>query len=244
MRVIIKRNSKSMGEWIAIYIVEKINNFIPTKEKPYFILGLPIGESSWAMYKEFIELFRDNLVSFKNVVIFNILHKHHDTSDNQVKSNSNFLYINFFKYIDIPLKNINIFYVDFENKSKNSSKIQYQKYIEKIKYYGGMDIFVGGVADNGNISFNEFNICLNLSRNNEIPIGIGIIFEIQEVLIIANGYSTSKFLWHAIEGSINHLYNISALQLHNKGIIICDEEAISEVKVKTYNYYKSIELSI
>ena len=72
MRVLILKDSKSIGEWAAAYIVEKIKNFIPTTEKPYFVLGLPTGSSPLAMYKELVKLYKDGVVSFKNVVTFNM----------------------------------------------------------------------------------------------------------------------------------------------------------------------------
>lgn len=37
------------------------------------------------------------------------------------------------------------------------------------------------------------------------------------------------------------MWTISALQLHPKGIIVCDEEAVGELKVGTYRYFKDIE---
>jgi len=44
-----------------------------------------------------------------------------------------------------------------------------------------------------------------------------------------------------VEGSINHIWTISALQMHPKGIIVCDEDATAELKVGTYKYFKDIE---
>jgi glucosamine-6-phosphate deaminase len=37
------------------------------------------------------------------------------------------------------------------------------------------------------------------------------------------------------------MWTISALQLHPKGIIVCDEDATAELKVGTYKYFKDIE---
>jgi glucosamine-6-phosphate deaminase len=37
------------------------------------------------------------------------------------------------------------------------------------------------------------------------------------------------------------MWTISALQMHPKGIIVCDEAATIELKVGTYNYFKDIE---
>ncbi|MCD4695518.1 MAG: glucosamine-6-phosphate deaminase, partial [Bacteroidales bacterium] len=48
-------------------------------------------------------------------------------------------------------------------------------------------------------------------------------------------------LHHAIEGSVNHMWTISSLQLHPKGIIVCDDVATVELKVGTVNYFKDIE---
>ena len=42
-------------------------------------------------------------------------------------------------------------------------------------------------------------------------------------------------------GAVNHMWTISALQMHEHGIIVCDEEAADELKVSTYKYFKDIE---
>jgi glucosamine-6-phosphate deaminase len=60
-------------------------------------------------------------------------------------------------------------------------------------------------------------------------------------LIIVNGYNKARALQHAVEGSVNHMWTISALQMHPRGIIVCDEEATIELKVGTANYFKGIE---
>jgi glucosamine-6-phosphate deaminase len=44
-----------------------------------------------------------------------------------------------------------------------------------------------------------------------------------------------------VEEGINHMWTVSVLQLHPKGIIVCDEDATLELKVKTLKYYKDIE---
>jgi glucosamine-6-phosphate deaminase len=60
-------------------------------------------------------------------------------------------------------------------------------------------------------------------------------------MIIVNGYGKARALKHAIEGSVNHMWTVSALQTHPKGIIVCDEEATIELKVGTVKYFKDIE---
>ena len=63
----------------------------------------------------------------------------------------------------------------------------------------------------------------------------------REVMILANGHLKARALQAAIEGSVNHMWTISALQMHEHGIIVCDEEAADELKVSTYKYFKDIE---
>lgn len=63
----------------------------------------------------------------------------------------------------------------------------------------------------------------------------------KEVLIIVNGHNKAQALHQAVEGSINHMWTITALQLHPRGIIVCDESATEKITVGTYRYFKEIE---
>ena len=63
----------------------------------------------------------------------------------------------------------------------------------------------------------------------------------KEVLILVNGHNKARALYQAIEGSVNHFWTISILQMHPNGIIVCDEAATVELKVGTYRYFKEIE---
>jgi glucosamine-6-phosphate deaminase len=74
-----------------------------------------------------------------------------------------------------------------------------------------------------------------------LTVGVGTVLDADEVLIIVNGHNKARALKHAIEGSVNHIWTISALQMHQKGIIVCDEEATDELKVGTVKYFKDIE---
>ena len=67
MRLIIPEGN--IGDWAAAYVVKKIKEFKPTKEKP-FVLGLPTGSTPEKMYKKLVELYREGDVSFENVITF------------------------------------------------------------------------------------------------------------------------------------------------------------------------------
>ena len=106
MRLIIQPNYENVSRWAANYVASRINAFKPTEEKP-FILGLPTGSSPLGMYKALIELNKKGVVSFKNVITFNMdeyigLPKEHP------QSYHSFMWNNFFSHIDINPDNVNI----------------------------------------------------------------------------------------------------------------------------------------
>jgi len=86
-----------------------------------------------------------------------------------------------------------------------------------------------------------FDNDVNKVPKTALTVGVGTVMDAEEVLIIVNGHNKARALQHAIEEGVNHMWTISALQMHPKGIIVCDEEATSELKVGTVKYFKDIE---
>lgn len=265
MRVLILKDSKSIGQWAAAYVAEKIRSFVPTPEKPNFVLGLPTGSSPLAMYKELISLYKDGVVSFKNVITFN-MDEYVGLPKSHPESYWSFMHNNFFNHVDVPAENINILNGNPGDLSEKALKEECARYEEKIKAVGGIDLFLGGVGVDGHLAFNEPGSSLSSRTRdkeltmdtrivnsrffdndiNKVPelaltVGVGTVLDAKEVLIMVNGHNKARALWHAIEGGVNHMWTISALQLHARGIIVCDEPATMELKVGTYKYFKDIE---
>ena len=71
MRLIIQPDYQSVSKWAAHYVAAKIKAAHPTPDKP-FVLGCPTGSSPLGMYKELIDLNKKGIVSFQNVVTFNM----------------------------------------------------------------------------------------------------------------------------------------------------------------------------
>ena len=86
-----------------------------------------------------------------------------------------------------------------------------------------------------------FNNDINLVPKTALTVGVGTIMDSKEVLILVNSHAKARALYHAVEGSINHMWTVSVLQMHEKGIIVCDDAATAELKVGTVNYFKDIE---
>lgn len=257
MRVII--TDKNVGDWAAVYVAKKINEFKPTKERP-FVLGLPTGGTPLEMYKRLIQLNKDGIVSFENVVTFNMDEYVGLAPDND-QSYHHYMFSNFFNHIDIPKENVNIL-----NGLVEDYEAECQRYEDKIKSYGGINLFLGGIGPDGHIAFNEpgsslssrtrdkeltmdtiianarfFNGDINAVPKLALTVGVGTILDAEEVLIMVTGLNKARALQHGIEEGVNHMWTISALQLHKKGIIVSDEAACSELKVATYRYFKDME---
>ena len=259
MRVIIEPNYELVSKWAANYVAKKINEFDPSDSKP-FVLGLPTGSSPLGTYKELIELNKAGIVSFKNVITFN-MDEYINLAEDHPESYHSFMWNNFFSHIDIQKENVNIL-----NGNAADIEAECQHYEAKMKEVGGVKLFIGGIGPDGHIAFNEPGSSL-LSRTrmmtltydtvvansrffdndiDKVPktaltVGVGTVMDADEVMIIVNGHNKARALRHAIEGSINHMWTVSALQMHPKGIIVCDDESTIELKVGTVKYFKDIE---
>ena len=267
MRLIIEPNYEQLSKWAANYVAAKIRKANPTPEKP-FVLGLPTGSSPLGMYKNLIELCKQGVVSFQNVITFNMdeyvgLPKEHP------ESYHSFMWNNFFSHIDIKPENVNIL-----NGNAEDVEAECASYEARMKAVGGVDLFLGGIGPDGHIAFNEPGSSLSSRTRmktlttdtiiansrffdndvNKVPktavtvgvgtavtVGVGTVLDAKEVLIMVNGHNKARALQQAVEGAVNQMWTITALQLHPKGIIVCDEAACAEMKVGTYNYFKDIE---
>jgi len=259
MRLIIQSDYEKLSQWTAGYIVSKINAFAPSANQP-FVLGLPTGSSPLGTYRELVRLYKDGQVSFKHVVSFN-MDEYVGIPQKHPESYHSFMWNNLFSHIDIPEKNVNIL-----NGNAPDLEAECQRYEDKIKSYGRIHLFLGGIGPDGHIAFNEpgsslasrtrvktlttdtiiansrfFENDMAKVPKTALTVGVGTVLDAQEVLIIVNGHNKARALYHAVEGSITQMWTISALQMHPKGIIVCDEDATAELKVGTYRYFKDIE---
>ena len=259
MRIVIKHDEQEVGEWVAEYVVKKIKEANPTKEKP-FILGLPTGSSPVTTYQELIRRYKAGEIAFTNVITFN-MDEYVGLPEDHPESYHYFMYKNLFNHIDIPRENINIL-----NGNAPDLVKECEEYEEKIKKYGGINLFLGGIGADGHIAFNEpgsslssrtrlktlsYDTILANSRffNDEITqvpttaltVGVGTVMDAHEVLIIITGFNKARALRQVVEGGINHMWTVSMLQLHRHGVIVCDDPATMELQVETVKYFMGIE---
>ena len=259
MRLIIEPTYDAVSRWAANYVASSINKFNPTEEKP-FVLGLPTGSSPLGMYKHLIELNRKGVVSFRNVVTFN-MDEYCNLPEDHEQSYHTFMWSNFFSHIDIRPENVNILNGNAANPEEECAR-----YEAKIASYGGIELFLGGVGPDGHIAFNEpgssltsrtrvktltqdtiiansrfFGGDTNLVPKTALTVGVGTVMSARHVLIIVNGHNKARALQQGVEGGVSQMWTITALQMHPKSIIVCDDAATAELKVGTYKYFLDIE---
>src|SRR5574344_387120 len=259
MRLIIENDYKTMSKWAAEHVINRINDFNPTPAHK-FVLCLPTGSSPEGIYAELVSACKDGKVSFKNVLTFN-MDEYVGLPESHPESYHSFMARNLFDHIDCPKENIHILNGNAKDLQKECAE-----YEEKIRAAGGIDLFLGGIGPDGHIAFNEPGSSLS-SRTRmktlttdtiiansrffeedikKVPmyaltVGVGTVMDAREVMILVNGHHKARALQAAVEGSITQMWTISALQMHQHGIIVCDEAACDELKVGTYKYFKDIE---
>ncbi|KAJ3999339.1 glucosamine-6-phosphate isomerase [Lentinula boryana] len=259
MRLIIRENAPSVGDYIANYICRRINDFDPTAEKP-FVLGLPTGSSPIPTYKALIKLVKAGKLSFKHVVTFN-MDEYVGLPQDHSESYHTFMFREFFSHVDIPPSQVHIL-----NGNATDLIAECNSYEEKIKEYGGIELFLGGIGEDGHIAFNEpgsslasrtriktlaydtilanarfFNNDISAVPHMALTVGVATVLDSREIVVVVTGQRKALALSKAIEGGVNHLWTLSALQLHPWALVVADEDATAELRVKTVKYFKSIE---
>ena len=259
MRLIINQDSAQGSVWAARYIVSRIKAKAAVTDKP-FVLGLPTGGTPIATYKELIRMYQAGEVSFENVITFN-MDEYVGLPEEHPESYHSFMWNNFFNHVDINPENVNIL-----NGNAADPQAECAEYEERIRKAGGIDLFLGGVGENGHLAFNEpftslqsrthvqtlthdtlvvnsrfFDNDVNKVPKQAMSVGIATVLDAKEVVILALGPKKAKAVQNCVEGTVNHVWPITSLQTHPAGIMVCDDEAASEIKVSTYRYFKEIE---
>lgn len=259
MRLIPLQDTTQVGKWAARHIVQRINAFKPTADRP-FVLGLPTGGTPLEAYKHLIAMQKAGEVSFKHVVTFN-MDEYVGLPQEHPESYHTFMYRNFFDHVDIPRENINLL-----NGNAPDVDEECRQYEAKMKSYGKVNLFMGGVGFDGHIAFNEpasslasrtriktlteetriansrfFDGDVSQVPKYALTVGVGTLLDAEEVMILVTGRGKAQALEAAVEGSINHLWTISCLQLHAKAVVVCDEPSTMELKVKTVKYFRELE---
>lgn len=238
-------NVEDASAYLAEYVIAKINKFKPTPENP-FVLGLPTGSSPEGVYANIVAAYKQGRVSFKNVVTFN-MDEYLGLKPSDTQSYHYFMYNHLFNHIDIPRENINIL-----NGLTEDVEAECRNYEQKIKKYGRINLFLGGLGPEGHLAFNEagstrgsktrkvalvdstiransrfFDNNLDKVPKFALSVGISTILDnSDEIAIIVFGKGKAYALEKTVYGKKNDPnFPSSYLQDHTNVLIVCDNEA-------------------
>ena len=235
--------SKSVANEIAALIREK------KVQNQLCILGLATGSSPKSLYAELVRLHKEEGLSFKNVVSFN-LDEYYPMEPDSINSYVRFMNELLFNHIDILPENIHI---PDGTLSKEAIADYCSNYETKIEALGGLDLQVLGIGGNGHIGFNESGSLqnsktrlvaldhitrvaasndfsgLNNTPRTAITLGVKKIMESKRVILMAWGEGKSNIIKSSVEGSVTNLVPASFLQEHHNTTFVLDKAAASKL---------------
>jgi glucosamine-6-phosphate deaminase len=233
------------------FVGREIANLIREKESrgEKAVLGLATGSSPKSLYAELVRLHREEGISFKNVITFN-LDEYYPIDNDALQSYDRFMKEQLFNNVDIDLKNCHIPNGEWKKEEIKKRCQEYEKMIEDV---GGIDLQILGIGNNGHIGFNEPGSSLfsktrlvpldnstrianaqefqNISKVPRLAITMGIstILKAKKVILMAWGQIKAPVIQRAVEGNVTEQIPASLLQQHNDCVFVVDEMAASEL---------------
>jgi glucosamine-6-phosphate deaminase len=239
----LKAGSKAVAKQVADFIREK------QKKKEKAVLGLSTGSTPKTFYAELVRMHREEKLSFKNVIAFN-LDQYYPMSNDELQSYQRFMKVNLFNHVDIDPKNTHIPNGEIKKEEIKEHCRHYEKMIEDA---GGIDLQILGIGINGHIGFNEPGSSIHsktrlISLDNstrianayefanisEVPrlaitMGIGEILKSKKIILMAWGPSKAPVIKKSVEEDHTDHVPASLLQTHDDVTFVVDEAAAAEL---------------
>ena len=231
----------------ANHVAYEIAQLIRDKQKAgrFCVLALPGGNSPRNVYSALIRIHKEEGLSFRNVIIFNLYEYYPHTSD-AINSNLNALKEMFLDHVDVDKQNI----FSPDGTIPKDTIFEYCRlYEQRIESFGGLDAVLLGIGRVGNIGFNEPGSRLNSttrlilldndSRNeaskmfgsiestpiSSITMGVSTILAAKKIYLMAWGEDKAKMVKECVEGAVTDTIPASFLQTHNNAHVVIDLSA-------------------
>ncbi|QDO95173.1 glucosamine-6-phosphate deaminase [Formosa sediminum] len=244
---VVYEDSNSGSKAVAKEIAELIQ--VKASQKQPCILGLATGSSPKGLYAELVRLHKEEGLSFKNVISFN-LDEYYPMEPDSVNSYVRFMNELLFNHVDILPENCHI---PDGTLDKEEIADYCDAYESKIEALGGIDLQILGIGGNGHIGFNESGslqnsktrlvaldhitrvaassdfLGLNNTPRTAITLGVKKIMEAQRVILMAWGEGKSNIIKQSVEGQVTNLVPASFLQEHDNVTFVLDKESSSKL---------------
>lgn len=235
----------------ANQIAQDIAQHIRDKQKAgrFCVLALAGGNSPRNVYSALVRMHREEGLSFRNVIVFN-LYEYYPLASDAVTSNLNALKEMLLDHVDIDQQNI---FSPDGSIAKDTIFEYCRLYEQRIESFGGLDIALLGIGRVGNIGFNEPGSRLNsttrlilldnASRNeaskmfggientpiSSITMGVSTILSAKKVYLLAWGEEKAEMVKACVEGAVTDTIPASFLQTHNNARVSLDLSAAANL---------------
>lgn len=218
------------------------------------VLGFPTGSTPIGVYSELVRLHKQEKLSFRNVITFN-LDEYYPIQPDSLQSFARYMHEYLFDHIDILPENINVPDGTLPKETVNEYCTRYE---EKIKSVGGIDLQILGIGRTGHIGFNEPGSDIksktrlitldHVTRSDAasdffgqenvprtaITMGVGSILEAKRILLLAWGESKAGIIRKTVEGPVTDTVPATYLQAHPDATVVLDKAAAAELtRMKT-----------
>ncbi|HZF64014.1 MAG TPA: glucosamine-6-phosphate deaminase [Chitinophagaceae bacterium] len=238
---------KAGSSHLAGIIAEVIRNKQQKGEN--CVLGLATGSTPKSLYRELVRLHREENLSFKNVITFN-LDEYYPIGPDVYQSYNSYMHHLLFDHVDINPANIHIPDGSLAKEEVKEHCLAYEKAIEAC---GGIDLQILGIGNNGHIGFNEPGSSIhsrtrltNLEYSTRlanayefeniaqvprlaITMGISTILKAKKIVLMAWGPSKAAVVKKAAEDHMTEQIPASLLQQHPDCQFLLDNAAAAEL---------------
>ncbi len=235
----------------AKHVAEEMSVLIRQRagENRNCVLGLATGSTPTGIYDELVRMHKEDGLSFKNVITFN-LDEYYPMQPDELQSYVRFMNEHLFDHIDIPRENVHI-----PDGTIPADRIaEYcQQYEQAIVDVGGIDVQLLGIGRTGHIGFNEpgsdetsrtrmitldtvtridaasdFFGAENVPRK-AITMGVGTILTAKKIFILAFGENKAQIVARTVEGPESPSVPATYLQRHANVRMLLDQAASGEL---------------
>lgn len=213
------------------------------------VLGLATGSTPQGVYGELVRLHREEGLSFKNVLTFN-LDEYWPMGAGELQSYRRFMQEHLFDHVDIDPANAHV-----PDGSVPRERIgQYcEEYERRIRESGGIDLQLLGIGRTGHVGFNEpgsppdsrtrlitLDKVTRMDASSDffgerfvprqaITMGVGTILDAKRIVIMAFGEHKAGIVRRAVQGEITQSVSASYLQRHPAVRFVLDPASSAEL---------------
>ena len=235
----------------SVYVANVIAELIRKKELAgqKCVIGLATGSTPKSLYAELVRMHKEESLSFKNVITFN-LDQYYPMEADALHSYHYFMRKYLFEQTDIDQEN---YFLPDGMLPKDKIKEHCIAYEKKIKDFGGIDLQILGIGINGHIGFNEPGSAIysktrlitldnstrmanahefgnvSLVPRMAITMGISTIMLSREIILMAWGQGKAPVIKKSVEDDDTEEIPASLLQNHDHCTFVIDEAAAGEL---------------